>query len=63
MAIKLINNEWCACQNDYIHEYIVDTETDIDNMPQSCTGSSALVVESGNIYMVNASDEWAKFGG
>lgn len=63
MAIKLVNREWANCLNDYQCEYIVDTEADIANLPKCCTGSSALVVESGAIYMVNASGVWAVFGG
>jgi hypothetical protein len=63
MAIKLVNREWCAFQNGYQDDYIVDTEADIADLPKCCTGSSALVVESGAIYMVNASDVWAAYGG
>ena len=63
MAIKLVNREWCAFQNDYQHDYIVDAESDISALPECCTGSSALVVESGAVYMVNASGVWAVFGG
>ena len=63
MAIKLVNQEWCVCQNAYQYDYIVDAEADVVNLPECCTGSSALVVESGAIYMVNASGVWALYGG
>lgn len=63
MAIKLVNREWCPFQNAYQHDYIVDAEADIAALPECCTGSSALVVESGAIYMVNASGVWAVYGG
>ena len=63
MAIKMINREYCPCLDDYQYDYIVDAESDVANLPQSCTGSSALVVESGAVYMVNASGVWAVFGG
>ena len=63
MACKLVNREWANYLNYYQHDYIVDTESDIANLPQCCTGSSALVVESGAVYMVNASGVWAVFGG
>jgi hypothetical protein len=63
MAKKLIKIEWCPHLDSYKHDYIVDTEADIADLPECCTGSSALVVESGSIYMVNASDVWALFGG
>ena len=63
MAIKMIKSEYCPCVDDYRRDYIVDTEADVANLPQCCTGSSALVVESGAVYMVNASGVWAVFGG
>ena len=63
MAIKLVNRDWQETLVEYKHDYIVDAESDIASLPESCTGSSALVVESGNVYMVNASGAWAKFGG
>lgn len=63
MAIKKINREWCPHLGDYQKDFIVDTEADVANLPECCTGSSALVVESGAVYMVNASGEWAVFGG
>lgn len=59
----MVNQEWCACLNDYKRDYIVDTDADIASLPESCTGSSALVVKSGAIYMVNASGTWVVFGG
>lgn len=63
MAIKRINREYCACLDDYKQDFIVDTEADVATLPECCTGSSALVVESGAVYMVNASGVWAVFGG
>ena len=62
MAYKLVNREWCATLNDYQYDYIVDTESDIASLPKCCTGSSALVVETGKVYVVNASDVWAVYG-
>lgn len=61
MAIKLISSEWCGCVNDYRKEYIMDTDGDLANLPKCCTGSSAVVVGSGEVYMVNASENWVKF--
>ena len=58
MAYKLVDSDWCSCVSDYRKEYIVDTEADIANLPQCCAGSSALVVESGDVFIVNASGEW-----
>lgn len=63
MAIKMINREWCACQGAYKIDYIVDTSADVASLPACCTGSSALAVESGTVYMVNASGTWVVLGG
>lgn len=63
MAIKMVNKEYCPCLDAYKKDYIVDTEADVANLPQCCTGSSALVVESGAVYIVNATCVWAVFGG
>ena len=62
MAIKLVNREWCACVNDFRHEYIVDSNDDFANLPQCAAGSTALS-PSGDMRMVNASGEWVEFGG
>lgn len=63
MAVKLVNRKWCPCMGAYQYDYIVDTEDDVSSLPKCCTGSSALVVESGNVYVVNASDNWVLYGG
>ena len=47
----------------YQCEYILDTEDDVANLPKCGTGSTALVVATGNVYIVNASGEWKLFGG
>lgn len=63
MAIELVNKKWCPCLDDYQREFIADAESDVASLHKSSAGSSALVVESGNIYVVNASGDWAVFGG
>lgn len=63
MAIKLVDREWSTHLDAYTHEYIVDKEADIASLPECGVGSSALVVETANVYMVNASGEWTLFGG
>ena len=63
MAYKLVNKEWSPFLDEYTHEYIVDTESDIATLPDCAVGSSALVVASATVYMVNASGEWVVFGG
>lgn len=63
MAIKLINQEYCAFMDDYRREYVCDTDADFSDLPQCCTGSCAMSVESGAVRMVNASGKWVPFGG
>lgn len=63
MAYKLINKEWCNCMGEYKHDYVADSDADIASLPECCPGSSAIVVASGTVYMVNASGTWAVFGG
>lgn len=63
MAIVRNEREWAADVCAYQCEYILDTEADVPNLPECCVGSTAIVVASGNVYMVNASGVWTKFGG
>lgn len=47
-------------------EFICDYESDVANLPKDKTvGSSALVLETLNIYMINGEGQWVKlsFGG
>ena len=62
MAYKLIESEWCGYLDGYKKQFVVDTKDDIANLPQCCSGSSALVVNTGEVYMVNASGDWVLFG-
>ena len=46
-----------------VKEYICDTNTDIDLLPlDDAPGSSALVIETGDIYILNSSHEWKQQG-
>ena len=63
MAIKCTNQAYAACQPDYKREFICDTEADVENLPQCCPMSTAVVADSGSVYIVNASGNWVKFGG
>ena len=62
MAIKLIASEYCGYVDDYRREYVVDSDDDFINLPDSGVGSIA-VSPSGAVQMVNASGEWVDFGG
>lgn len=61
MSIKCTSSPY-HCDNDIPKEFICDTVADVANLPKCCAGSTALVVEGGKIYMVNASGEWKLFG-
>lgn len=43
--------------------FYCDTEADVAKLPKSMTGSEAVVVSTGNVYVVNASGVWTLFGG
>lgn len=62
MAVKTTAKYWCEHAHGYHQELICDTDADVENLPKCCAGSTAIVVESGKIFMVNASGEWAPFG-
>lgn len=42
-------------------EFLCDYDSDVNSLPTSCgAGSTARVVESGDIYILNNSHEWVK---
>ena len=69
MAIKMINKQICATDNGYenVCEFVCDTIADVPNLQTQhsncCTGSRALVIATGDVYIVNTSGVWTKFGG
>lgn len=62
MAYKVISEEWCSELAAYRHEFILDSNADVASLPSCCAGSSALVSNSGKVYIVNASGKWVEFG-
>ena len=62
MAIQMISNDLCPHAGDYRREFICDTEADVAKLPKCCAGSSALISNSGKVYIVNASGAWVEFG-
>ena len=61
MAIKKINEEYKPNVGGYTEEFICDSEADVVNLPQSLTGSMAIVATEGMpVYMVNASGQWVR---
>ena len=44
-----------------LKEYVVDSPTDIDSLPKDdAMGSTAFVIETGDVYMLNGYGEWVK---
>lgn len=62
MAYKLVAQRWSPVLGSTKKKYIADTESDIASLPKCCTGSTAIVADSGVGYMVNASGVWVKSG-
>ena len=58
MAIKQISDD-----RDFDwEEYVFETLEDLPNLPTTCGwGSSALCIETGDIYILNSEKEWTKF--
>ena len=44
----------------YNNEYWADTEADVANIPvdSAAPGSTVIVIETGNVYMLNSKQEW-----
>ena len=44
-----------------LKEYAVDTAAEVDLLPTDCAmGSSAFVIETGDVYMLNGSRKWVQ---
>lgn len=44
-----------------LKEFVVDTEADIKLLPLDCAmGSTAFVINTGDVYMLNGKKEWVK---
>lgn len=62
MAIQQIS-PFATCEKRR-YDYIIDTDADVKDLPNICAaGSMALSCASGNVFIVNASGNWVKFGG
>ena len=44
-------------------EFVCDSESDIVDLPECTCGSTAMIIDTGDIYIVNANGKWVKFGG
>ena len=63
MAIKRISNTWNEAMDEPVVTYLMDTDNDLEQLPDSAPSSTAISAESGRVYIVNASGEWVEFGG
>lgn len=43
-----------------LKEYVVDVPEDIKNLPEALMGSTALVISTGEVYMINSEGKWIK---
>ncbi len=44
-----------------LKEYVVDSEADIEYLPlDGVMGSTAFVIETGDVYVLNGKKEWVK---
>ena len=60
---KEIMREFSPTLKETISSWVCDTEDDVNSLPKCTCGSSAIVVSTGDVYMVNASGKWVKVGG
>ena len=59
MAYKRINDPYVrGCMK----EYLCDTDADLATLPEACTGSMAVSLESGKVYVVSTFGNWIPFG-
>lgn len=52
-----------GCHITYgVKEFVLDNESDVSKLPvEGCTmGSTAFIIETGNVYMLNGQKEWVK---
>lgn len=63
MAYKLTNKTFCPYSNAYVKEFICDTDADVNALPKCCTGSTAVSIASGKVFIVDTSGKWVPFGG
>ena len=63
MAIQQTAREFCPFLGEYRAEYLCDTEADVASLPACCVQSTAIVADSGDVWIVNASGELVKVGG
>ena len=63
MGHKIIDKRFIPLTNQVMYDYIIDTDEDVANLPQSPVGSNAVSSASGKVFVVNTQGEWVAFGG
>ena len=63
MGYKVIDKRFIPLTNVVMHDYIVDTDEDVANLPKASAGSNAVSIATGNVFVVNTQGEWVAFGG
>lgn len=44
-----------------IYEFVCDTPDDLISLPKDCgVGSTAFIISTGDLYMINSNKEWVK---
>ena len=64
MAYKCYNKTYVNTEDmvGYIKDFICDTAADVATLPESLPKSTALVADSADVHIVNASGNWVPFG-
>ena len=68
MAYKVLSRKLSGIRSEdssmeYVCEYLCDTESDANALPDCGTGSTAVVIETARVLIVNTKGEWVAFGG
>ena len=59
MSILSMKSEWCPTRLKYLWNFIVEKETDVEDLPHCHEGSTATVQETGNAYVINSAGTWS----
>ena len=62
MAYRLMGEAYCPYAGGRKREYLCDTDADIETLPESCVGSTAVSIESGKVMVLNTEGNWGEFG-
>lgn len=60
MAIKLVDSKWNPILTGTTKKFVMDSESEVSSLPNAIPGSSALAVDTGAAYIVNASGTWTE---